>query len=125
MPKFRRRKQFCGILVTVAEPTIEKDQQFNGFRQVRTQRPDGVFHGPYTVYWDSGHVVCMRGQYRAGAQDGIWTYWDRNGRLDKQIHFHNDEPVETRTGSPWLEDAADQGVSTGKPARSSPTLDSE
>ncbi|HEX5997239.1 MAG TPA: hypothetical protein VFY84_19030 [Jiangellales bacterium] len=92
----------------MAEHNVTKDQQFNGFRQIWTERPDGVFDGPYTVYWGSGPVICMRGRYAAGAQEGVWSYWDRTGKLDKQIRFHNDEPIETRTAPPWLDDAADQ-----------------
>lgn len=108
------------MLVTVTDRRIAKDQQFDGFRQRWTERPDGVFDGPYLVYWDSGPTLCMRGQYVSGAQQGIWTCWDRTGRLDKQIHFHNDEPIETRTAPPWFDDAADQ-AGTDNSVRSSPT----
>lgn len=92
----------------MAEHVLEKDQQFNGFRQVWFERPDGVFHGLYTVYWGSGPVMCMRGQYRAGLQDGIWTYWDSDGKVDKQSRFRDDEEVETPTAPPWLADVSDQ-----------------
>jgi hypothetical protein len=107
----------------MADGRIEKDEQFNGFRQVWTQRPDGVFDGPYTVYWDSGPILCMRGQYHAGAQHGIWTHWERTGHIKQQILFHNDEPIETRTGPPWLDEAA--AHHTGGPPHGSPTPDPE
>ena len=81
---------------------IYKDKQFNGFRQVWTERPDGVFHGSYTVYWESGPILCMRGQYVGGKQEGIWTYWDRQGRLEQQVRFEKDEEIESRTESPWF-----------------------
>jgi hypothetical protein len=86
---------------------VEKDQQFNGFRQTWTERTDSVFHGPYTVYWEAGPTVCLRGQYVAGSQEGIWTYWNRDGTLDRQILFRHDQPAETRTGPPWFDDAED------------------
>jgi len=81
---------------------IHKDQQFNGFRQVWTERPDGVFHGSYTVYWESGPILCLRGQYHHGQQEGLWTYWDRAGKVERQARFENDEEVESRTEPPWL-----------------------
>ena len=65
---------------------IKKDQQFYGFRQVWTVRPDGVFHGVYTVYWESGATICMRGEYINGNQEGVWTYWDRQGKLKARRH---------------------------------------
>lgn len=107
------------------EQLIEKDQQFNGFRQVWTVRADGVFHGRCTVYWESGPVVCMQGQYKAGLQEGIWTYWNRAGELDKQIRFHRDEPVHERTEPPWLDDATDQRNTEPDAVQSSPTPESD
>jgi antitoxin component YwqK of YwqJK toxin-antitoxin module len=98
------------MMTLVADGEIKKDQQFNGFRQAWFERRDGVFHGTYTVYWQSGPLLCMRGQYVDGAQDGLWTYWDENGRLTHQSIFRQDEEIETRTAPPWLGGAADQEV---------------
>ena len=81
---------------------VNKNHQFNGFRQVWTERPDGIFHGPYVVFWESGPIPCMRGQYKDGAQDGIWTYWDRSGVVERQVRFVNDEESETREAPPWF-----------------------
>ena len=67
-----------------------------------TERPDGIFHGPYVVFWESGPIPCMRGQYKDGAQDGIWTYWDRSGVVERQVRFVNDEESETREAPPWF-----------------------
>jgi hypothetical protein len=50
----------------------------------------------------------MQGQYVDGAQDGVWTYWDRSGRVERQSIFRNDEEAESRTAPPWYTDVADQ-----------------
>jgi hypothetical protein len=59
------------MMLTVTDGTVDRDKQFNGFRQTWTEQPNGIFHGPYTVYWDSGPTFCMRGQYVAGNQEDI------------------------------------------------------
>ena len=53
----------------------------------------------------------------AGAQEGIWTYWDRTGKLDKQIRFHRDEPIEILTAPPWFDDppATQNPIDVGAP----------
>ena len=81
---------------------IQQQRQFNGFRQVWTERTDGVFHGLYTVFWETGDIPCMQGEYKDGMQDGIWTYWDRNGTVERQVHFANDEEINSRTSPPWF-----------------------
>jgi antitoxin component YwqK of YwqJK toxin-antitoxin module len=50
----------------------------------------------------------MQGQYEAGEQEGIWTSWDRDGKLTEQCRYHHDEPGETRTAPPWLTEVSDQ-----------------
>jgi hypothetical protein len=81
---------------------VQRHRQFNGFRQVWTERTDGVFHGLYTVFWESGDVPCMQGEYKDGAQNGIWTYWDRSGTVERQVHFANDEELDSRMSAPWF-----------------------
>ncbi|MEU0508374.1 hypothetical protein [Amycolatopsis sp. NPDC006125] len=78
------------------------DKQFGGFRQVWYVRPNGTFHGPYTVYWDEGPQVCMHGSYLDGAQEGVWTYWSRTGVVERQVRFEADREVEVRESPPWL-----------------------
>ncbi|MFB7718178.1 hypothetical protein [Nocardia sp. NPDC056100] len=90
------------------EYLVTKDQQFDGFRQVWHERSDGVLHGSYRVYWGAGPVVCMDGQYEAGSQEGIWTYWDRDGKVERQSRFQHDHEIEKRTAPPWFVDVHDQ-----------------
>ena len=66
------------------------------------ERADGVLHGLYTVFWDAGDIPCMQGEYNDGVQEGIWTYWDRNGDVERQVLFANDEEIDSRTSPPWL-----------------------
>lgn len=87
-----------------------KDVQFNGFRQVWSERPDGVFHGEYTVFWESGPVICMRGVYANGRQEGVWTYWDRRGMVERQVKSEHDIEVETHREAPWWESVTDQDL---------------
>jgi len=42
------------MMARVGSEDIKIDRQFNGFRQVWSQHPNGVFHGPCVVYWESG-----------------------------------------------------------------------
>jgi antitoxin component YwqK of YwqJK toxin-antitoxin module len=44
----------------------------------------------------------MQGEYEDGVQQGIWTYWDRNGIVERQVHFANDEEIDARTSPPWF-----------------------
>jgi hypothetical protein len=88
----------------VHEDRVDKDQQFNGFRQVWSERYDG----PYTVYWESGPIICMQGQYVDGRQEGIWTSWDRDGTVSRQGRYVNDEAVEVRSAPPWFTEVSDQ-----------------
>lgn len=96
------------MIASVGSEDITIDRQFNGFRQVWSQHPNGVFHGPYVVYWESGPMLCMKGQYVDGSQEGLWTYWDRDGRITHQAIFENDAETERRTAPPWLDGMADQ-----------------
>ena len=81
---------------------VQRQRQFNGFRQVWTERTDGVFHGLYTVFWDTGDIPCMQGEYSSGSQEGVWTYWDRNGNVERQAQFVDDEEIASRTAPPWF-----------------------
>ena len=100
----------AGKMLSVERGEVERRQQFNGFRQHWFERRDGVFHGPYTVYWDGGPVICMQGRYADGAQEGVWTYWDRSGKVTRQSTFRGDAEIESRTRPPWYTDVADQAL---------------
>ncbi|MFB9925014.1 toxin-antitoxin system YwqK family antitoxin [Amycolatopsis halotolerans] len=78
------------------------DKQYNGFRQIWSLRPDGVFHGEYTVYWGEGPQACMHGSYTDGKQDGVWTHWTRQGVVKSQVRYRDDVPVEVREAPPWM-----------------------
>jgi hypothetical protein len=83
---------------------VRRDQQFNGFRQVWSEHPDGTFDGAYTVYWGKGEMRCMHGHYVNGAQHGLWTHWTREGTVSRQLVFDRDGLVEERTSGPWADD---------------------
>jgi hypothetical protein len=64
----------------VTDELVHKDMQFGGFRQIWTERHDGVFHGEYTVYWDGGPTVCRHGHYDNGLMDASGSTGTATGR---------------------------------------------
>jgi hypothetical protein len=42
------------------------------FRQIWSEKGNGVFHGRYTVYWENGYIM-QQGIIIDGKKEGIWT----------------------------------------------------
>jgi len=79
-----------------------------GFLQKWTEKENGWHHGWYTTYWPGGNVIAQRGIVVDGIAEGVWTYWDKNGKITKQVRCWCDRPLETKLESPWWDDAKDQ-----------------
>ncbi|MCI0650766.1 MAG: hypothetical protein L0Z55_02660 [Planctomycetes bacterium] len=87
----------------------------------RTQPP--VRHGEFRSYWPQSPLLYSRGQYSDGQLDGVWTYWDEDGRVAKQCRYAPlrtpppsmtlPPPLETKREPPWWEGAADQVLPDG------------
>lgn len=60
----------------------------------------GKRHGPHLNYHPNG-VLFTKGQYDNDDRVGIWTEWERDGRLMYQERFIADRIVETRETPPW------------------------
>jgi antitoxin component YwqK of YwqJK toxin-antitoxin module len=80
----------------------------DGFLQVWSEKEDGVFHGKYTVYWEDKSCIVTQGIIVDGNKEGIWTYWEKNGKIKEQIRYECDREIEKKSESPWSNDAEDQ-----------------
>lgn len=47
---------------------------------------DGIPHGPFTDYWSNG-VLASIGQFAAGKQEGLWQFYNRDGKPTEVIEF--------------------------------------
>lgn len=79
-----------------------------GFLQKWTEKENGWHHGWSTTYWPGGNVIAQRGIVIDGFAEGVWTYWDKNGRITKQVRAWCDRPLETKLEAPWWDDEKDQ-----------------
>jgi hypothetical protein len=83
-----------------------------GFLQVWSEKPNGEFHGRYSVYWDRGAMIAEEGIIIEGNREGVWTFWDRNGRVERQIRYSCDKPVGEKEEEPWWDGARDIPTNT-------------
>jgi hypothetical protein len=89
--------------------TVRKEMKGKaGFLQIWSEKEDGVFHGKYTVYWEDGVAIAFQGIIIDGNKEGIWTYWEKDGKIKKQIRYECDRDIEEKLGRPWWNDAKDQ-----------------
>lgn len=72
----------------------------SGFRQVWSENEDSEFHGLYTVYWEND-IIQQQGIIINDNKEGVWTYWDKNGKIEKQIRYWCDREMEEKSESPW------------------------
>jgi hypothetical protein len=78
-----------------------------GFRQTWSEKENGEFHGYYTVYWENG-LTEQRGFIIDGDKEGVWTYWNKSGKIERQARYWCDRELEVKFEFPWWEDAQDQ-----------------
>jgi antitoxin component YwqK of YwqJK toxin-antitoxin module len=50
-----------------------------------------VSDGYYREYYPNGQKF-VEGQYKAGHQDGDWTYWHENGTVNRKLAYKDGEP---------------------------------
>jgi hypothetical protein len=79
----------------------------SGFRQTWSERENGEFHGFYTVYWENG-IMEQRGIIVDGDKEGIWTYWNKSGKIERQVRYWCDREIEVKSESLWWDNAQDQ-----------------
>lgn len=53
---------------------------------------DGMEDGPYTEWFENGSIK-VQGQFKEGAKDGLWIYFDQNGVKLKSEKYKDDEQV--------------------------------
>jgi antitoxin component YwqK of YwqJK toxin-antitoxin module len=80
----------------------------NGFRQTWSEKENGEFHGLYTVYWENGNIIEQQGIIVDGNKEGVWTYWDKGGKIEKQIRCWCDREIEVKLESPWWDNVHEQ-----------------
>lgn len=87
---------------------IQKDMTgTRGFRQTWSEKENGDFHGLYIVYWENG-TLEQRGIMMDGNKEGVWTYWSKSGKIEKQIRYWCDREIEIKSEGPWWDNAQDQ-----------------
>jgi hypothetical protein len=58
----------------------------NGVLQAKGSYKGGKMHGRWEFFRRDGSVM-RTGEFRAGAQAGIWRTWDKTGRMVKETRF--------------------------------------
>lgn len=81
----------------------------SGFRQIWSEKENGEFHGFYAVYWENG-TMEQRGIMVDGNKEGVWTYWDKNGKIERQVRYWCDREVEIKSEGPWRDYMEDQNI---------------
>ena len=57
---------------------------------------DKPYSGEVIVYYDyENEDKYFEGNYKDGKEDGLWTYWYRNGQLEKKIIYENGRKIST------------------------------
>jgi len=78
-----------------------------GFRQKWSEKENGEFHGLYTVYW-ANDFIQQQGIMIDGNKEGVWTYWNESGKIERQTRYWCDREIELKSESPWRDNAKDQ-----------------
>ena len=86
---------------------VRKEKVSEKGRQVWSEKEDGEFHGFYTVYWENG-IMQQHGIIIDGNKEAVWTYWNKNGKVEKQMRYWCDREIELKLESPWWDNAKDQ-----------------
>ncbi|MCF6242806.1 MAG: toxin-antitoxin system YwqK family antitoxin, partial [Bacteroidales bacterium] len=60
----------------------------NGKKRLETKIDMGVRNSVYYVYYQNGRLK-IRGQYKNDLMDGKWIYYDTDGKVLKEIVYHN------------------------------------
>jgi len=60
----------------------------NGKKRLETKIDNGVRNSVYYVYYQNGRLQ-IRGQYKDDLMDGKWVYYDADGKVIKEIVYHN------------------------------------
>lgn len=61
---------------------------------IKGQYEHGTIAGTWRRYYSDG-VLCNENNFANGVRHGIWTLWDRNGSVLRQVEFRNDKLVRT------------------------------
>jgi len=69
------------------------DPRGNVFVQARFE--NGIMHGAYKEFYDDEKKnLCLEGRYEDGMKQGVWTGFDRNGKVDGVEIFNKGELLE-------------------------------
>lgn len=59
--------------------------EYEAWGESGTQQVCKIKHGPFFA-WESGYIH-VRGQYEMGKKTGIWYWYDKNGKVVKEIDY--------------------------------------
>jgi hypothetical protein len=89
-------KEFEAIANGQEQNIVHKEMMGkSGHRQVWTGKDKANCF--YTLYWKD-IVIVEQGIVVDGNKEGIWTYWDRSGKVENQVRYWCDREME-----PWIQ----------------------
>jgi len=108
--------QYIPILEKIKEIKEGKNQgpfrketvSSKGIRRVWFENENGLPHGLSTTYWEDSKTIQYQGIRIDGDAEGVWTFWDKSGKIEKQLLCMHDREMEWKTEGPWWENAKDQ-----------------
>jgi hypothetical protein len=71
--------------------------QFEPWGKSGTQQVCKIKHGAF-VAWESGYVH-VRGQYDMGQKSGLWRWYDKEGKVIKEVDYSTGSSAETPSAS--------------------------
>jgi hypothetical protein len=75
--------------------------QFEPWGKSGGQQICKIKHGAF-VAWEGGYIQ-VRGQYDMGKKSGIWRWYDREGKVVKEIDYSAGSPAEASSANSGVE----------------------
>jgi len=66
----------------------------------------GQLQGPYRVY-NGAQILIMEGSYNHGKMDGDWKFYDKEGKLERVLHYKNGELHNQEELEKWAKEFMD------------------
>jgi hypothetical protein len=76
---------FAGLTVNSCQS--ERSGSEKSEKTINQLSKSGLKEGPWEIYSDS--ILVARGRYNNGIQDGLWTYYYKDGHMKEEGHYNN------------------------------------
>ena len=97
-----------GTRTDVAESKRSPPWWWDAKPQERPTAPWWKSDGDIIIHYNDPTLIWLKGQARDNRADGLWTWWDVQGQVKKQLRYRNGERIEEKTSPPWWGDVKDQ-----------------